>query len=325
MTSKKPDSALAFLQHQSASKTPGLGTHREVPYERVHPDPDQARQQFNETSIAELAETIKAKGIIQPLVVEPRPGHPDDYQIIAGERRYRAARLAGLATLPVIVRESLSDFDRLALQLLENGQREGLSLLDTARSFKRLKESAPQGTKNLELARMLGVSEANFSNTIRALKADGLAADALAENLITNPETLRLFTSLPAPEQLALLTSARRLETTISRRMVEDAQRRSQPAQKRVVPPPAAADKNTGEADSASQGERRSSSPDASPEGSEAPKTRPLQTTNPPLWAEPTLLRRLFRKLALPFPGSLDEAHGLLRGFLEALSDDSDS
>jgi ParB family transcriptional regulator, chromosome partitioning protein len=150
-----------------------------LPIERVNANPNQPRKNFDEKSIAELAESIKAHGIVQPLVVT-RAG--SDYRIIAGERRYRAAKLAGLADVPAIVR-SMKDLEELEVALIENVQRVDLSPLEQAVSIQRLHEQFSMDYSGI--AKRLGKAPTTVNNIVRLLGLPENAKQALAQNKIT--------------------------------------------------------------------------------------------------------------------------------------------
>ena len=113
----------------------------EIPLNLIHRDPTQPRKTFSEDTLTELSASIKAQGVIQPILVRPM-GDDDSYRIVAGERRWRAAQLAGLETIPVVVRE-IDDSTTLAIQLVENLDREDVSILEEAQGVARLIEMAP--------------------------------------------------------------------------------------------------------------------------------------------------------------------------------------
>jgi ParB family transcriptional regulator, chromosome partitioning protein len=143
----------------------------ELAIDELQPGRYQPRHHLREDSLAELAESIREQGVLQPLIVRIVSGvlHGADskpYEIVAGERRWRAARLAGLATVPVIVRE-LSDQSTLAVALIENLQREDLNPIDQARSMARLIEEF--GLTHDEIAKALGRSRAAVTNFLRLL------------------------------------------------------------------------------------------------------------------------------------------------------------
>ena len=108
-----------------------------VPIAAIRPGSLQPRKAIHEEPLGELAASIKTNGVVQPIVVRPVPGLPHQFEIVAGERRWQAAKLAGLSEIPAVVRE-LSDQEALAVALIENIQREELTPADEARAFKRL-------------------------------------------------------------------------------------------------------------------------------------------------------------------------------------------
>ncbi|MDW8105866.1 MAG: ParB/RepB/Spo0J family partition protein [Armatimonadota bacterium] len=132
---------------------------RLIPINRIVEDPDQPRKGYDEESLQGLAESIRRHGLINPITVRPLPDG-ETYQIITGERRWRAAQLAGLTEIPCIVKQADYDF-ALTEQLIENLQREDLAPIDKARALQTLKQS--QGLTNRELAQMLGLSERTIS------------------------------------------------------------------------------------------------------------------------------------------------------------------
>ncbi|MCX8012962.1 MAG: ParB/RepB/Spo0J family partition protein [Rectinema sp.] len=153
---------------------------RLVPIESLVPNPDQPRKSFPQDSLNELAESIRRHGLLQPLLV-----HQDAagrYVIIAGERRYRAAKLAGLAEVPVIVR-SVQDDTHLELSLVENIQREDLDPIEEARAYQRLMELT--GATQEHVAEMVGKSRAAVANAVRLLKLSSTIQDAIKEDKIT--------------------------------------------------------------------------------------------------------------------------------------------
>jgi len=139
----------------------------DVGIEAVRPSKNQPRKLFKEPEIAELAESIVEFGIIQPLIVKKDPDGM--YTIVAGERRWRAAKQAGLAVIPVIVRE-YTDFEVLGIALIENIQREDLNSVEEAICYKRLNEEF--GMTQEEIAKKIGKSRSHISNCIRILKLD---------------------------------------------------------------------------------------------------------------------------------------------------------
>ncbi len=137
---------------------------RDVPTELIRPNPDQPRSRIDGDGIGDLAESVAAAGIVQPLIV--RPLSNGTYELIAGERRWRAAQQAGLAEVPALVRDE-QDAERLQVALIENMAREDLNAVDEARACATLVEDL--GLSKEELARRLGRSRAAVSNLIRLL------------------------------------------------------------------------------------------------------------------------------------------------------------
>ncbi len=137
-----------------------------VPIEQVTPNPDQPRRVFDQDALAELADSIRHRGIIQPLIVRKHPDDNDIYQIVAGERRWRAAQIAQLHELPVLVR-SFSDEEMLEVAIIENIQRADLNAIDEAASYRQLMTRF--GHTQEKLAEALGKSRSHISNLLRLL------------------------------------------------------------------------------------------------------------------------------------------------------------
>jgi ParB family chromosome partitioning protein len=152
-----------------------------LPVVRVLPNPRQPRSEMDDTLLAELADSIREHGVIQPLIVSSEPGS-DTYILIAGERRLRAARLAGLTQVPAIVRQ-VSDQERLELALIENLQRSDLSPLETAEAYHQLVEDFSM--HHDEIAARVGKSREAVTNTLRLLKLPPEVKDALRSGEIS--------------------------------------------------------------------------------------------------------------------------------------------
>ncbi len=133
--------------------------------DRIKPNPNQPRKHIKEETLKELAESIKQKGIIQPIIVREKEGY---YEIIAGERRWRAAQIAGLQEIPVVIRNDISELESLELALIENIQREDLNPIDLAIAYNELIEK--YNLTQEELAKILGKSRSAIANTLRLLK-----------------------------------------------------------------------------------------------------------------------------------------------------------
>jgi len=137
-----------------------------IPVERVHPNPDQPRRAFNEDALAELASSIKEKGIIQPLIVRPHTSRSNDYEICAGERRWRAAQIAQLHEVPVIIR-TFDDTEVLEVAIIENIQRADLNPVDEAAGYRQLMDKF--GHTQEQMSAALGKSRSHIANLLRLL------------------------------------------------------------------------------------------------------------------------------------------------------------
>lgn len=137
-----------------------------IPIEKIHPNRDQPRQQFDKESLDELAASIREKGVLQPLIIRINPNKTTDYQIIAGERRWRAAQLAKLHELPVIVRD-YSDDEVLEIAIIENVQRADLNAVEEAVGYQQLMDRF--GHTQEKLAQGLSKSRSHIANLLRLL------------------------------------------------------------------------------------------------------------------------------------------------------------
>lgn len=153
-----------------------------VPVERVHPNPDQPRRAFNEDALSELASSIKEKGIIQPLIVRPLADKPDNYEIVAGERRWRAAQIAQLHEVPVIVR-SFDDTEVLEIAIIENIQRADLNPVDEAAGYRQLMDRF--GHTQEQMSQALGKSRSHIANLLRLLNLPDDVQRMLTEGQIS--------------------------------------------------------------------------------------------------------------------------------------------
>ena len=146
---------------------PANGETRMVPIDRVRPSPFNPRKNFNDAELEELAVSIREKGLVQPLVVRPADVSGSYYEIVAGERRWRAAQKASLHVIQVIVR-SLSDQEALELAIIENVQRTDLNAIEEAGGYRELVERF--GYTQEELGQIIGKSRSHLANTMRLLK-----------------------------------------------------------------------------------------------------------------------------------------------------------
>jgi len=137
-----------------------------APIERVRPNPDQPRRAFTQEALQELAASIAEKGIIQPLIVRPEPGNEGAFQIVAGERRWRAAQIAQLHEIPIIVRE-FDDTEVLEVAIIENIQRADLNPIEEATGYRQLMDRFDQTQEHLATA--MGKSRSHIANLMRLL------------------------------------------------------------------------------------------------------------------------------------------------------------
>jgi ParB family chromosome partitioning protein len=170
---------LAAILPESAAEA-AVSELRDVPIELIRPNPDQPRSRIDDDGIGDLAESVAVAGIVQPLIV--RPLSNGTYELIAGERRWRAAQQAGLAEVPALVRDQ-EDAERLQVALIENMAREDLNAVDEARACATLVEDL--GVSKEELARRLGRSRAAVSNLIRLLDLPDEALELLRSGELT--------------------------------------------------------------------------------------------------------------------------------------------
>lgn len=180
------------------SETDEGGRLRELPVESLVPNPQQPRREFDPQALAELAASIRSSGVLQPLVVRPRGAQ---YEILVGERRWRAAQQAGLARVPAIVREA-TDGEALELALVENLLREDLNPIEEAQAYQRL--LGEFGWTQEELARRLGRDRSSVANTLRLLRLPEPIRDDLRAGRLTMGHARALLGLPTAAAQLRL-------------------------------------------------------------------------------------------------------------------------
>ncbi len=145
----------------------------EVPVDKIHPNPHQPRHIFDDDALEELASSIRRHGVLQPLLVSEDGAN--GYLLVTGERRWRAAKKAGLRNVPAVIRERLEDIDQLELALVENLQRRDLTPLEEARAYEQLRTGL--GLSQAEIAERVGMSRSSVANSLRLLKlADEIQA-----------------------------------------------------------------------------------------------------------------------------------------------------
>lgn len=170
----------------------------EVRLSEIEPNRDQPRKHFDETALAELSESIKRHGLIQPLLVRPLTG--GGYQIVAGERRWRASRMAGLSSVPVVIRE-LSDKETMEIALIENLQREDLNPVEEAKGYKQLMDT--YGFTQEQVAVSVNKSRPAVANSLRLLNLNESELEALEKGEISGGHA-RALLSIEDKEQRSI-------------------------------------------------------------------------------------------------------------------------
>ena len=197
----------------------------------VEPNINQPRKQFDEDALLELSESVKQYGILQPLLVSDKK---DYYEIIAGERRWRAAKLAGLKEVPVIVKE-FSEQELVEISLIENIQREDLNAIEEAVAYKRLMEEFH--LKQDEIAERVSKSRTAVTNAMRLLKLDDRVQDMLVQDMIS-PGHARTLLGIDDKEQqynLAMRIFDEKLSVRDTEKIVKDLQKPKKEEKKKEV------------------------------------------------------------------------------------------
>lgn len=195
---------------------------KRVPVDRLKPSPVQPRRHFDDSEIESLAASIRANGILQPLLVRPARDDADSYEIVAGERRWRASQRAGQHEVPVVIRH-MSDEEALELALVENLQREDLRALEEASAFQQL--VAEFGHTQDEVAQALGKSRSHVANTIRLLELPDAVKELLNEESLTAGHA-RALLNAQDPAALATQVVQRGLNVRQTEALVRRAERK---------------------------------------------------------------------------------------------------
>lgn len=181
---------------------------RELPVAQLEPNSRQPRDQFDDAELAGLAGSIAKRGVLQPLVVTADPARNGAYRIVAGERRWRAARKAGLETVPVVFREVESDRELLELALVENLQRADLNALEEAEAFRALSEEF--GLSQQEIADRVGRSRAAVANSLRLLRLPEAVQERIRSGALTAGQARPLLSLGDEKSQVELAARAER-------------------------------------------------------------------------------------------------------------------
>lgn len=197
----------------TATQDGKLSELRQISLSQIKVNPDQPRRTFDESALEEMAESIKEHGVIQPIIVMPKDGL---YEIVAGERRFRGAKRAGLQKIPALVR-SLDDQRRLEVSLIENIQRRDLNVLETATAYLKLRDQFNMSLEQIG-ARVGGKSISAVSNVLRLLRLPDSVKKAIREGRLTEGQARPLVSADPdmveqiLPKIIAEEWSARKIE-----------------------------------------------------------------------------------------------------------------
>lgn len=165
---------------------------RDIPIELIHRNAAQPRQTFDEAELAELEASIRDKGVLQPILVRPSPSRDGEFEIVAGERRWRAAQRAGLPAIPALVR-TLGDLEAFEIAIIENIQRADLNSIEEARAYASL--MGQLGVTQEEAAKRLGKSRSHVANTMRLLQLPPGVQDHLIAKRLTAGHARALLTA----------------------------------------------------------------------------------------------------------------------------------
>jgi len=214
MTRKALGRGLNALLQTVESSAAGL---EQLPLDRIDPSPFQPRRAFPEDSLRELADSIRASGVIQPIMARRSPAAEGRYQLVVGERRWRAARIAGLETVPAIIRE-VADRDALELALTENLLRQDLNPLEVAHAYQALQDK--YNLSHEQVAERLGVNRSSVTNTLRLLRLSPAVQEMLSKDEITYGHARALLGLASEAAQLQLASMA--AKRGLSVRQVEE-------------------------------------------------------------------------------------------------------
>ncbi|PDQ17787.1 chromosome partitioning protein ParB [Mesorhizobium sanjuanii] len=180
------------IDRPAAVEKQGMNADGKVPIEFISPNPKNPRRHFGDAELTDLAQSIREHGVVQPVVARPSPSQPGRYEIIAGERRWRAAQRAGLSEIPIIVRD-VNDRTALELAIIENVQRADLNPVEEAQGYQQLIDD--HGYTQADLGNVIGKSRSHVANTLRLLKLPEVIRDMLVDGALSAGHARTLVTA----------------------------------------------------------------------------------------------------------------------------------
>ena len=225
------DALLPVTQVATATVARAESPYRAVGIEEVQPRADQPRKHFDEAALTELADSIREQGLIQPLIVRALPGTPPRWELIAGERRWRAAQRAGLREVPVVVKDVASD-EAFEMALVENLQRQDLDPIETALAYRRLLDD--HHFSHEQIATRIGKDRSTVTNTLRLLQLPPDVADLVIARKLSEGHA-RALLSAPQPAEVSRLARLA-VERGWSVRQAEQAARKAEKPAKAEEP-----------------------------------------------------------------------------------------
>lgn len=180
------------IDRPAAPEKQGMNADGKVPIEFLSPNPKNPRRHFGDADLTDLAQSIREHGVVQPVVARPSPTQAGRYEIIAGERRWRAAQRAGLTEIPIIVRD-VNDRTALELAIIENVQRTDLNPVEEALGYQQLIDD--HGYTQADLGQVIGKSRSHVANTLRLLKLPDVIRDMLVDGALSAGHARTLVTA----------------------------------------------------------------------------------------------------------------------------------
>lgn len=194
---------------------------RKIPLNQIGANPDQPRKTFSDAELAELADSIRERGVISPILLRSVTNQPHMYEIVAGERRYRASKLAGLAEIPAIIK-SITDENAMEIALIENVQRENLNPIEEANAYKNLMKKC--GYELSDVVRLIGKSESYIRNAIRLTDLPQSVQQMVKDGVISASHA-RAIVVAENPEELANQIQRQNLSVEQTSNLVHKAKR----------------------------------------------------------------------------------------------------